>query len=238
MKLSVVVPIYNEEYTLPTFLHHAQAWQDDCELVFVDGGSADKSLELLQNYRVIAGPHGRGQQLAAGIAATSGDALLVLHADSVLTRTAFEHVCAALDQGVAWGCLTLRFAPPSAGFCATHPAQASLRQLQFAFGAALSNARVRTWGIAFGDQAMFFQREVLERSGGMPELSLMEDYELSRRLRKLCRPRQLKATIQSSSRRFERSPLRRCAQMFWLRARYRAGASPEELAASYRKAGR
>ncbi|WP_058985896.1 TIGR04283 family arsenosugar biosynthesis glycosyltransferase [Hugonella massiliensis] len=218
--LSIVVPVYNEEGALPGFLAMIDAAAPDCELVFADGGSVDATLSLLAGRTVVQGAKGRGAQIRVGVARAAGDELLVLHADARIDRAGICAVRRALRAGAPWGCLTLRFDDGA---------------LVYRAGAWVSNMRVALWGIAFGDQAMFFRRSVLEAVGGVPDLPLMEDYELSRRLRaQVGRPCRLKEPVLTSARRFQQGgPYRQAFLMRRLRRDYRAGVPIEDLAARY-----
>lgn len=218
--LSIVVPVYNEEAALPGFLSMIDAAAPDCEVVFADGGSTDATRALLAGHRVVEGAKGRGAQIRAGIAQAAGDAVLVLHADARIDRAGICAVRRALDAGAAWGCMTMRFDDGA---------------LVYRAGAWVSNMRVTLWGIAFGDQAMFAQRAVLDAVGGVPDLPLMEDYELSRCLRaQVGRPCYLKEPVLTSARRFQQGgPYRQAFLMRRLRRDYRAGVPVEELVARY-----
>lgn len=219
--ISVVVPVYNEERALPAFLAALSTWEDLClEVIFVDGGSRDATRDVLAGQHVITSVKGRGAQCACGVAATSGSALLFLHADSIVKREAVLSICSALEHGVRWGCLTQRYDKDC---------------LMYRLGLLLSNMRARLAGVPFGDQALFMQRSILEQVGGFPELSLMEDYELSRRLRRLCWPKQLPQKVITSARRFEQGGRLKVGLSMWrLRAQYRRGVPIEEIERAYR----
>ncbi len=81
---------------------------------------------------------------------------------------------------------------------------------------------------------MYVHRQWLKRAGGMPAQSLMEDIELSKRLRRLGRPECLREPVVTDGRRWrERGTLRCILEMWWLRIRYFLGADPEQLASAY-----
>lgn len=218
--LSVIVPIYNEEAALPAFLAMVDAWDHPCETVFVDGGSTDGTLSLLGERTVLVGPKGRGEQCRLGIAATGGDHLLFLHVDTILDEGALAHIDQALDAGVKWGCLTIDFTSHSP---------------EYRFGIRKSNWRARRVGIAFGDQGMFMTREALAAAGGMPDACIMEDYELSRRLRRAYgKPAVLPDRITASVRRFEAGNHTLIGfKMSGLRLLYRLGVPPERIQGLY-----
>lgn len=220
--LSVVIPVYNEEQALPSFLEHLATWRHAVgDVLFSDGGSTDSTHKLLASYSVVVGPKGRGGQCNRGAAAATGNGLLFLHADVRVDREAFGQIEKALAAGVNWGCLRLRW---------------DRRTPIYRFGEWMSNLRAGVGGIPFGDQALFFNRRFFEEIGGFPDIPIMEDYELSRRLKtRGIRPRQLSARVYASSRRFEEGgPVRTALAMYRLRHWYRRGMSPERIAELYR----
>jgi hypothetical protein len=69
--------------------------------------------------------------------------------------------------------------------------------------AGLNNLRAVLTGICFGDQAQFFRAEALAAMGGFPPMMLMEDVELSLRLKELGRLAFLRRGIRVSGRRWQ-----------------------------------
>jgi rSAM/selenodomain-associated transferase 2 len=192
-------------------------------VIVVDGGSSDATAALCAQWsdRLIQAPRGRARQMNAGAACAQGDVLLFLHADTRLPDGAPGLVARALDTGAhAWG----RFDVSIAG-----------RSRWFPLIAALMNRRSRLTGIATGDQALFVRRETFHAVGGFPDQPLMEDVELSRRLRRLGRPACLHARVLTSGRRWEQHGVWRTILLMWrLRFLYWLGASPDKLARAYR----
>ena len=187
----------------------------------VDGGSRDDTAARAQRHadRVLVAPRGRARQMNAGAAAACGDALVFLHADTVLPADADRAVLGAVAAGAIWG----RFDVSIAG-------RARLLRVV----AAMMNARSRATGIATGDQAMFVRRDAFERLGGFADQPLMEDIELSGRLRALARPACLRERVTTSGRRWESRGVWRTILLMWrLRWRYWRGESPEALARAY-----
>lgn len=224
MRLSIVVPMLNEASELPSLLAHLQPLRDQgCELLLVDGGSQDGSPALARaaGWVVIEAPRGRAVQMNAGARHAGGDALLFLHADTRLPDGAVAAVRQALtDGGRVWGRFDVRIQGRSP----------MLRVV-----AALMNRRSRWTGIATGDQALFVRREVFEACGGFPDQPLMEDIELSRRLKRHAAPACLRERVLTSGRRWENRGVWRTIWLMWrLRLAYRLGASPEALARAYR----
>lgn len=223
MRLTVVVPCLNEASALPGLLDSLQPLRArGCELVVVDGGSEDGTPALARPWadRVIEAPRGRAVQMNAGAAAAAGDVLIFLHADTRLPEDADRLVREGLARSRRrWGRFDVRIA-------GAHPL---LRVI-----AAAMNARSRITGIATGDQAIFVTREAFAAAGGFPDLPLMEDVALTRKLKRLTRPLCLKEPATTSGRRWEKHGVLRTALLMWrLRLAYALGADPRQLAARY-----
>ncbi|HXG29114.1 MAG TPA: TIGR04283 family arsenosugar biosynthesis glycosyltransferase [Nevskiales bacterium] len=224
MKLSIIVPMLNEAAQLPALLAQLDVLRrQGHEVLLVDGGSHDGSPALAQaaGFTVLTATRGRATQMNAGAAAAQGDALLFLHADTRLPAGAAVAIEAALRDGRhVWG----RFDVHIDG-----------RSHWLGVVAALMNGRSRLSGIATGDQALFVSRAAFAQVGGYPAQALMEDIELSRRLKRLSRPACLRLRVTTSGRRWEsRGVWRTIVLMWWLRARYFFGADPDVLARAYR----
>lgn len=191
-------------------------------LVISDGGSADGTREVAKELGavLVEGPPGRGGQLARGVAAADSDWVLMLHADTWLSpgwsAAARSHIAEHADKA---GYFRLRF---RAG---------GLAPRLVAGGA---NLRSRLLGLPWGDQGLLVSRRVLASVGGVPELPLMEDVALARRLRG--RLRMIGAEALTSAERYERDGWgRRVAANLWTLLRYALRADPDRLAARYRK---
>jgi glycosyltransferase involved in cell wall biosynthesis len=135
------------------------------EVIVVDGGSADGSVAvaLAAGAHVLSAPAGRGGQLRAGVAVAKGEFLLLLHADTVLAP-GWDAVC--LPAGKA-GYFTFRLAS----------GRWQARVLE-----GLVRLRCRVFALPYGDQGLLIHRDVLAAAGGVPEMALMEDVVLARRL--------------------------------------------------------
>jgi rSAM/selenodomain-associated transferase 2 len=222
-RLSIIVPVLDEAGIIADALGALSALrQRGAEAIVVDGGSRDSTPDLARQAadRVMAAPRGRAVQMNAGAALARGDVLLFLHADTRLPDHADALVCDGLTgSGLPWG----RFDVAIAG-----------RSPLLAIVAAAINLRSRATGIATGDQAMFVRRDVFAEIGGFPDIPLMEDIALSRRLKHLARPLCLSPKVLTSGRRWERDGvLRTMLLMWWLRLSYFLGAQPAALARRY-----
>ena len=221
-RIAIIVPVLDEAATLTGQLQALQAWRAaGAELIVVDGGSRDASRQLAAPLAttVIAARRGRARQMNAGAAQTQREILVFLHADTRLPDDALSHIANAIDAGAAWGRFDVRI-------------DGRLRGL--AMVAALMNGRSRLTGIATGDQAIFVTRAAFTAAGAYPDQPLMEDIVLSRRLRALGWPANLRARVTTSGRRWERHGLwRTILAMWWLRLRFFLGARPADLARDY-----
>jgi len=224
MRLAIVMPVLNEAETLPARLRELTELRvRGVELVVVDGGSTDATIKLLRSSGIeaLASPRGRARQMMTGAASTEADVLLFLHADTTLPPDACTIVLSTLADGRhTWGRFDVLIEGRSR----------MLRLIAF-----MMNLRSRLSGIATGDQAIFVTRQAFEAVGGFPDQALMEDIELSRRLRRLSRPVCLRQRVCTSGRRWEAHGVWRTIMLMWrLRWSYWRGASPEELARRYR----
>jgi len=223
MRLSIVVPVLDEAAVIAATLQAlAPLREHGHQVIVVDGGSRDATAALAAPWAdlVVDGPRGRARQMNAGAALAGGDVLLFLHADTTLSAAAAASLNAAIAAGAPWG----RFDVSIVGASAWFP-----------LISALMNWRSPLSGIATGDQAIFVQAALFRGLGGFADQPLMEDIELSRRLRRIAPPACLTEHVLTSGRRWETRGVWRTVLLMWrLRWRYWRGAAPEALARAYR----
>ena len=221
MQLSIIIPVLNEAAGIEAMLLRlASLRRDGAQLIVVDGGSEDDTAALAAAHVdiVLSSGRGRALQMHAGALAAGGDALLFLHADTVLPVDAGGLIATALRHH-AWG----RFDVALDG---AHPAYRLI--------AAMMNLRSRITSIATGDQALFMRRDFYFAAGGFPPLALMEDIAFCKRARRLARPACLRERVLTSARRWEKHGVWRTISLMWrLRLAYFLGADPETLALRY-----
>lgn len=232
MKISIIIPFFNEEGNLEKLFEHLIKLEEAAEILFVDGGSTDGGVRLLSSMianfgkgdgsmRLLRSPvRSRAMQMNFGAEHASGEVLLFLHADSILPYTAAEDIERALRRSPA-GCFKLRFD--------------SRNPLMLCCGR-LSGFRVISRGIMFGDQGIFITKELFEKMGGFAKLPLMEDYDFSIRLkRRGIKPTMAESAIITSARRFEQNGiLRTMFKMQKLQHAFRRGEDIDKIAAAYR----
>jgi len=222
-KLSIIIPALDEGEGIATALDAlADLRALGTEVIVVDGGSRDATIQRarLRADRVMSAPRGRARQMNAGAAKATGDVLLFLHADTRLPSAAEMLVLDGLERiGSVWG----RFDVAIDG-----------KSLLLVPVAWMMNLRSWATGIATGDQAIFVRRDAFQLVGGFPEIALMEDIALSKKLKRLSRPLCLHQRAVTSGRRWDTHGVLATIWLMWrLRFAYFCGADPNELAQQY-----
>lgn len=188
--VSVIIPTWNEQQRLPVALASTR-FLPAAEVLVVDGGSSDETCAVAAaaGARVLVAPRGRASQMNAGAQAADGGVLLFLHADCQLPENAGTALREALgDPMVGWGAFRHRIDSP----------RRLLRVVE-----AADNFRASVLQRPYGDQAIFVRRNLFEQVGGFPEVPLLEDVLLVRRLRRAGQFRAAAATVLTDSRRWE-----------------------------------
>jgi rSAM/selenodomain-associated transferase 2 len=221
--LSIIMPVLDEAAGIAAALAALAPYRrNGAETIVVDGGSQDGTAEAARPLadRVIATPRGRAAQMNAGAGLAQGDVLLFLHADTRLPGDADRLIRDGLTRtGRAWG----RFDIAIAG-----------RSVLLPMVAFTMNLRSRLTGIATGDQAMFVTREAFVQAGGFADIALMEDIDLSKRLKRISPPLCLRERVTTSGRRWDQHGVLRTVLLMWrLRLGYFLGAEPALLARRY-----
>ncbi|MGI8496486.1 MAG: TIGR04283 family arsenosugar biosynthesis glycosyltransferase [Gemmatimonadaceae bacterium] len=190
MKLSVIVPTFNEEAVIAATLRRAVAALAPYELIVADGCSADSTAARARPYANVLGlPMTRGAALNRAATVATGDVLLFLHADTLLPMGARAAIVGALQEAeVIGGAFRLRL---------DHPGRLA------ALVSYVVNLRSSRRNIFFGDQAMFVRSEVFSRAGGFKDWSVMEDLEILPRLRRHGRLALLDEEVVTSARRHQ-----------------------------------
>lgn len=220
--ISIIIPALNEGDILTSVL---RSWQhlrgQGCELILVDGGSRELAEEAIRPLvdQLLITDAGRALQMNAGARSANADLLWFLHLDSLLPPDAAERIREHAGQG-RWGRFNIRLS-------GSHPMFRVIERMM--------NWRSRLTGIATGDQGIFMPRALFDAVDGFPEIALMEDVAICRRLKKIANPVVLSECLITSSRRWERQGIfRTIVLMWWLRLAFALGADPSRLARIYR----
>ena len=219
MQLSVIIPALNEAGEIGATLTSVEGQPHACEVVVVDGGSADGTrARAMGRAVVLESKPGRARQMNKGAARATGDVLLFLHADTRLPPGATSAIERALaDPNAEAGLFRL-------GFDRETPL------LRF-YGLC---TRLPTPLLGFGDRGLFVRRDVFEAVGGFPSIPIFEDLEMARRLHRRGGLRFLRPHVTTSARRFRRNgALRQQLQNARLWLHWLAGTRPERVAHRY-----
>lgn len=221
--ISVVIPTLNEAVSVALAVRSARE-AGAGQVVVSDGGSTDGTLEHASAAGasvVVRSIRGRGIQQNSGSTFARGEYILFLHADSRLSPQALVQICQAhgSDPSLLWGAFRQRIEDDRAIY----------RSLEWG-----NSLRARWRGMAFGDQAMFVRRQEFKRAGGFSEVPLMEDVELSQKLRKQRWPVLLEGPVFVSARRWQsRGVVRQTLLNQGLQLAHALGVAPERIARWY-----
>ncbi len=221
-KISIIIPALNEGKEIVQTLNSLAVYRDmGHQIIVVDGGSDDGTAVLAQACAdiVIVSTPGRARQMNAGAVQAAGDILLFLHADTHLPEGSMCLIKEAVHRS-RWGRFDVRL---------------SGRHWLLRIVENMMNWRSSLTGIATGDQAIFIQRDLFDEVGGFPEQPLMEDIEISKRLKRYAHPASIDTPLVTSSRRWEKGGVIRTILLMWkLRLLYWLGKDAESLVKMYR----
>jgi len=221
-RLCVVVPMLNEGSAVRETLNALRRGAPNAEIVVVDGGSVDQSVDMAGKLadRVIAASRGRARQMNAGAALGSGEILAFVHADTRVPSSFEKDILDAVgESGVVGGRFDIELDDPS---------------FAYRLIGDLISLRSRITKTATGDQAIFVRRSVFEALGGFPDLDLCEDLDFSRRLKRTGQVACLHSRVTTSARRWRRDGLARTVLRMWaIRALYLLGVPPSRLKRIY-----
>ncbi|HAW78650.1 MAG TPA: glycosyl transferase [Balneola sp.] len=194
MAISIIIPTYNEENSIPDLLKHlfnANKFGDDNEIIVVDGGSSDRTFEIVQSlgFRCIQSDRkGRAAQMNVGAEQSSNDILYFVHADSFPPVSYIDDINESLEMGFQSGCYRYKF---------DHYPTPLLRINSYC-------TRFDRIMVRGGDQTLFITRSLFDKLGGFREdFRIMEDYDLIEKIQNTAEFRIIQKDAIVSSRKYE-----------------------------------
>ena len=197
--ISIIVPVFNEENFLPEVINQLLSWcESEDEIIVSDGGSSDGTVNLCDRVRLVRTKKGRAIQMNEAAKCAKGDVFWFLHADVGISNISRSEL---LSEGSEkfWGFFDI-----------------DLKDSYWIFRIIEScmNFRSRLTKIATGDKGIFLSRQVFEEIGGFPEIEIMEDIAISKKL-KLYPPYISSHRLQVSSRRWKKNGILRTVLLMW-----------------------
>lgn len=228
MSISVIIPTMNEEFSILKTLEAVSRLVNISEIIVVDGGSSDKTIEAVENFQsgkeiklIKSSQANRGKQLDEGTKHASGDVFWFVHADTRPVQGCGKQIKELMRYDeIVGGNFEIVF-------------DGTGRWSQFL---TWLYPQLRSIGLVYGDSAMFARREVYEKIGGFRELPLFEDVDLFKRLKKKGQFVHVNLSVTTSSRRFEnKSFLWTFAKWSIFQGLYWFGVPPRLLAKNYKQ---
>ncbi|MBI5181630.1 MAG: TIGR04283 family arsenosugar biosynthesis glycosyltransferase [Nitrospirae bacterium] len=220
--ITIIIPVLNEEKNISSALENIERLDGKKEIIVVDGGSIDNTVGIVKKKGVVllSSQKGRGCQMNKGAEIAKDETLLFLHADTKLPDNAILEIDKAMKASeIAGGRFNVRF---------------DNNRFIFKLIAFLMNWRSRLTGISTGDQAIFIRKSIFKEIGGYSEIPLMEDIELSKKMKRKGKVACINDCVITSARKWKEEGIIKTILLMWfLRLLYFFRVSPETLSRIY-----
>jgi rSAM/selenodomain-associated transferase 2 len=224
-KITIIIPTINEANNLPLLLSDLSSIQKEDEIIIVDCGSEDKTIDIANIYGAkvcISKERNRGLQLDIGAKNSKGDWLIFLHADTRLTHDWYKKINSLL-KGNKNSIYYFEF-------------KINNKKIIYRVLEILVNFRSRFFKQPYGDQGLIIHRTTYFKNNGFRKIPLMEDVDFLRRLNKNNYLKQLNFPIFINPRKWERTNIFSQAIKNWhYRRRWLKGESLESIYSDYYK---
>ena len=221
MKFSIIIPTFNEEKTLLINQKNLIAFKLNAEIIIVDGNSGDDTTskaKLIADKVYVISPS-RSGQLNKGASHASGDYLIFLHVDTYINERGLGEIL-DIDTNFNWGFFKIKL---------------DASQFKYTFLSYCINLRSKIFSYSTGDQVLIIKRDLFHEIKGYLNINLMEDVEITHRLKKIIKPRLFSGSAVSSARRWKKNGfIKTILQMRKLRVLYHLGVSTNRLKEMYK----
>lgn len=226
--ISIIIPTLNEAQHITDIIRNIKtaAQSDDYELIVSDGESLDNTIttakSICDKVVAVASEPGRGNQLNEGAMRASGDIFLFVHADTLLPVNFDVLITDIMDNKGpdSWGFFNVKLSGSNKAFRVIEK---------------FINIRSRLTSISTGDQCLFLTKDVFKKISGFKKLPIMEDVDISKRLKFICNPVIIPTPVVTSSRRWEQYGIIRTVLLMWvLRFMFFIGVNPDTLKSYYK----
>jgi rSAM/selenodomain-associated transferase 2 len=220
--ISIIIPTKNEEAIIHQTVKNLQDLRKNnlCEIIIVDGMSNDQTIKFSEPYvdLIITSEPNRGIQQNKGAMLASGEILVFLHADTIVTKHQIKII--RKIKNFNWGFFKISF---------------ERKDLKYKFLAFCINLRSYLFNYATGDQVFCINKKFFKKVGGFPNYELMEDIKISSKLKKHSKPKIFKEYIKTSARRWENNGfIWTIIKMRILRLLYYLNVKPSKLKTYYK----
>ena len=223
MKYSIILPTLNEEIALSSMKNCIKALKIKlgAEIIIVDGRSTDDTKDIAKSLadKVYDSNRSRSLQLNKGVMHATGEYYIFLHADTILDDNAIDSIL-SISENFEWGFFKIKL---------------DQKALKYSFLAYCINLRSKLFNYCTGDQVLIVNKSIFHKVNGYREIELMEDIDITNRLKKISDPVILTGHAITSSRRWEKNGyIKTILLMRLLRLLYYLGVSTKSLKKIYR----
>ena len=222
-KISIIIPTINEANNLPLLLSDLSSMKKEGEIIIVDSGSEDKTIDIGKIYgsKVFKSKErNRGLQLDIGARNSKGEWLIFLHADARLTHDWYKKIKSVLNK--------------NKNYIYYFKFKINDNKIIYRFLEILVNFRSQYYKKPYGDQGLIIHKSIYLQNNGFKKIPLMEDVDFLNRLNNKKDLKQLNSSIFISSRKWEKTNIFLQALKNWnYRRRWLKGESPKSIYSDY-----